>query len=412
MCLLRKMDELDLLADFEDGNWYVLFNTSDGDLTDFGSDAYAEIPEYVVEMGIQRFVPPLQVLLAVFGNAMTVLVMLRMRDRVHFMCSYLAIIAVTDSVVVMLISGNAWLRRMTGHDYLHQYLNQSEICCKVVTFLKHLCLHLTAWVMVTVAIENLVVNLRPLSITHVKSQRVTDVMCLLLVLVTCLNLHYFWTYGLLNVEFEFGFDNIVRQKYCFFQTKNLKGETHGTDGYIWVSLDHAFVDYLPMIMIISCLILTHLALAGRLGLSPRDYRPSWDKGFLDANAFVTLTSRTLLALGWTMPVTCLPSLVYFHLNARYNTDSNNGSAQNWVLASAILGEWKMLFYSCKFFVYLATCQKVRQESLEVLSPVTRRLHALYLHLSAVCSRLRDLPSGISRVQQEDNTIVDQVEAFV
>lgn len=398
-----ETEEEFVFQDYSADDWLLLFNTSDYELLETSGDgSYNEALEQVVRV-FQQCLPPMQVLLSCITNLLVLVVMSRMKDKVHQLCAYLLVVAGMDILIILQDSGNAWLMRILGRDYLKEYMNHSEICCKVVTYFKHLFQHLSVWMTVTVCIENLFVNLNPAAVRHFHTQRVTDVICLILVLVMCFNLHYFWTYGVILLEFDIAIGHVIKEKYCFFFTKTLKGTSHQTDGYIWKTLDHVLVEYLPMLAMLISSILIHLAKAGKISMnSPR---PSWDKDFLDCKAFVELTSRTLLVLGWALPITFMPHMVFFHLSKLKSVDKNP-------LVESVLTEWKNLFFSGKVFIYMATNHKFRQETKLLLMPLVSRVCALCHQCHAACGNVYSSWCSNNRVVQEDEIHAEQIEAFV
>jgi hypothetical protein len=380
--------EMDL-GGFSPDDWLALFNTSTEDL-EATEDEYTDVGTEIFRV-TQQYLPPIHVIASCFGNTFALVIMARLREKVHQLHSYLLIVAALDFIIILWSSGNDWLMKVVGRDYLTEYMNNSDICCKVLTYFRHLFIHLSVWMTLTLCIENVCFHLRPRSLRHFASKRITDVVCLLLVLVMCFNLHYFWTYGVMKVDFEFAIGHIIRDHYCFFLTKTLTGTKHQTDSFVWRILDTVLVEFLPVLTVFICQVLIGLAKKGKIAVSEGEQREQREKTILDTAAVDEFLSKTLVALGWALPITFLPSMVVQNLD-------KEKFVRSLPIIEAITKEWKTLFFSCKFFLYLAASTRVRREFIQIVFPFIRRVLTICTG-GRIASWFEPKPVGSTRPQQ-------------
>ncbi|ELT90492.1 hypothetical protein CAPTEDRAFT_185690 [Capitella teleta] len=309
---------------FDENDWLAFFNASDS-RQESSEDVISEATLDEIFRGMRLYLPPNQIVLSMFGNIFAIWVFSLLESRV----------------------------------------DDSDVCCKVVMFIDHLFLYMSLWMTGMVNIENIRFHIFPETIHQFSFRRITDVVCLLGVVIGCFNLHYFWTYGVIAVEFDAVFGHVIRDTYCFIQTITLKGTHRRAEGSLLRILNMALLEYVPVAIAIACMTITCLVKHGRIKVGTEGLHHSGEKYSPESQPCPDIRSGTFDGLVWLMTVTFLPKMIVQLLD-------KEDSISAWSLVSAVVKEWKLLFFSCKFYIYLACSARVRQELCLILSPLLKK----------------------------------------
>jgi len=148
-----------------------------------------------VALAIVRYVLPVIVALGTAGNAVSAVVLVRRRLNGGSIDIYRLALAVADTTVLYVSAFKTWIRVVTGVEWLHA----SDAACRCLTFVLLAALHLSAWLIVLLALDRFMAVWFPLRAATLCSVRgaCVAVVCLVVVVVVG-NVHAFWTFGLGN----------------------------------------------------------------------------------------------------------------------------------------------------------------------------------------------------------------------
>ncbi len=146
--------------------------------------------EIQVAVWLVRYVFITIILLGTLGNIISFTVLMRRRMRTTSVNFYLACLACADTMVLYLSGFKTWLRAVTEFELLHV----SDGACKSVTFFFMFSLHISAWLIVLVTFDRLLVVWFPFKASSWCSLwRARISMAVLTVVMVAYLLHLFWT---------------------------------------------------------------------------------------------------------------------------------------------------------------------------------------------------------------------------
>jgi len=180
------------------------YNNMSGNVSSNWSDYYYNYYYYdddddvfpkTVALAIVRYVLPVIVALGTAGNALSAVVLVRRRLNGGSIDLYRVVLAVADTTVLYVSAFKTWMRVVTGVEWLHA----SDAACRCLTFVLLAALHLSAWLIVLLALDRFMTVWFPLRAATLCSVRgaCVAVVCLVVVVVIG-NVHAFWTFGLHN----------------------------------------------------------------------------------------------------------------------------------------------------------------------------------------------------------------------
>ncbi|KAH3840067.1 hypothetical protein DPMN_113509, partial [Dreissena polymorpha] len=144
---------------------------------------------------------PYFLLFGTVGNCLSIVLMRRYSGSVWSTCGYMPFVCLIDLIKLYVECGNDWLKKLYNDEYnlSEQILDMSNSVCKVYSFVYHLIVQEKEWIMVAVAIETAIASKRPTLIYRMCSrERGNAIMLFISVMLISLNLHFFWTYGLVK----------------------------------------------------------------------------------------------------------------------------------------------------------------------------------------------------------------------
>ena len=188
-----------------------------------------EFPEYRAARLLNTLAPPALFAVGVTGNTMTLIVLTFSELRHTACCKYLAAVALTDTMVLILNFVFNFVDQ-----FVHK-VHQSDAACKLYYFLFFTSAHLSSWLLVAVTAQRCLVIRRPMTSFFVTSNRCT--LCVIGGLTAAsvlLNSHHV-------VIRELGWSNVTQQRVC--QTRGGGSEVFVRDYWRWV--DAAVYSFLP-----------------------------------------------------------------------------------------------------------------------------------------------------------------------
>ena len=110
---------------------------------------------------------------------------------------YLTIAAVMETIMLWIRGGNEWVLALTNEDWSIMFMNSHLTVCKVYPTFASFFLQFSVWLITCVAIEGALIAKDPRAIMTVCTvKRAKAVISVLIVVLFCPNVHFFWTYEL------------------------------------------------------------------------------------------------------------------------------------------------------------------------------------------------------------------------
>lgn len=157
-----------------------------------GQTAVVVMPNHNVEF----YALPLIFLVGTFCNIMTFCVMRRKKMRHQSTYFYMAVLAVTDEMVLIFGCLNFWI-------YLNWGTNLtliSNMSCKLVCLLLYATLHFSVWMVVVMTLERFIAVALPLQAMHLCTvKRAKLATSTLLAVILAINAHFLFTHALVDL---------------------------------------------------------------------------------------------------------------------------------------------------------------------------------------------------------------------
>ena len=171
-------------------------NTSvqnDSTVTDNQFSTFPEPGHYhFVTLMIWKIIPPIIISLGTMGNCLTVLVILRQKNRITSTSLFLLFLALSDILLLYTSPLRLWIRHYWNIDVR----NLSEMSCKIHSYLTYVSVHLSSWLLVAVTVERVLSVMIP---HRVKSGVTTTTagvtISVIAVSVITLNSHFLYGMG-------------------------------------------------------------------------------------------------------------------------------------------------------------------------------------------------------------------------
>ena len=237
------------------------------DIWSYYTDLYGiTFPEKDIAQYIYIYGCPLFLLLGTIGNVATIIRFVSMCQKVLSTTLYLIVVAIMDLVVLYERCGNTWIKNLLQYDFEEASMHWSNTVCKIYPFLSNFAYHLSAWLLVAMAIETTLVAFRPHRLLKIYSlERARAVFLLIVVLLVCVNAHCFWTYALINLDKTGKLSKEVcdspKQTPLMGRRSGKILSDHGGDGtddfrrITWPIIDILLGDLLPYLIIFACTVM-------------------------------------------------------------------------------------------------------------------------------------------------------------
>ena len=169
-------------------------------------DDYMDLNDYDfsdtrVETAIFLYVYPVFLVVGASGNVLSVVLLRHFSHTTSSTVVYLVAVSVIDLLILLIRCGNDWLRVMVDYDLSQRLMVHSDVICKVYPFVFNFALHASKWLVVAAAVEGAVSTARPARVAITCTlTRARSTMLLMSVLLVCVNMHYFWSYELVEIK--------------------------------------------------------------------------------------------------------------------------------------------------------------------------------------------------------------------
>ncbi|CAH1796169.1 unnamed protein product [Owenia fusiformis] len=148
-------------------------------------------------MAIWKYGSPVLVTLGFMFNTMAIVVLLQKNLRRKTSSLYLIALAISDTSVLMNGYLRFWIIMSTDEKLNIRDISQAG--CKIMTFLLYLSNQFSAWMLVCITVERLIVVFVPHKARLICTFRSTALTILCVFVVLCIvNMHFFWSTGILQ----------------------------------------------------------------------------------------------------------------------------------------------------------------------------------------------------------------------
>ncbi len=274
---------------------------------------------------------------------------------------YLGVLAVMDSLILIIRCGDEWLKELDKIELTNQVLVYSESTCRVVPFVFNFIFHLNRWLIVCVAVEGVISVKHPDKVEKFCTlDRGRAVMLLLTVLLVTVNLHYFWSFHLEKFT-----DTGLPGKKCDFPSY---GNQHSEEfqDVIWPVIEVLISEFLPRTVVFICAVIMAIKIARGHHVGNKEHQAWQAKFTLDSKAINQL-KVLFMVVSFVYVFLTLPKFVY--LIFKYLEENNytdfveefDNSQNTEELVHAVASFIDYMYLSMKLFVYLAFSRRFRCE---------------------------------------------------
>ncbi|XP_052280996.1 neuromedin-U receptor 2-like [Dreissena polymorpha] len=166
--------------------------------TDSDNMAYTEFGLYKAGILIWKVVPPILILVGTIGNSLSILVLTRRSIRVSTTALFLTVLACSDLLVLYSGLLRQWLIYLFDTDVRHI----SEAGCKISMWLVYSSLDFSAWILILVTLERVVLAWFPHH-GRIVSNRKSAVACLAVICGFILGINAHMLYGMVfKIEYD------------------------------------------------------------------------------------------------------------------------------------------------------------------------------------------------------------------
>lgn len=293
------------------------------------------------------YIPPFILLFGTFGNIFSFVFMRQESNKQKSTYTYLAALAIMDSVVLYVGLLRTWIGEMVGYDIR----DQTTAMCVIVNFLGSASSCLSAWLIVAVTVERYIVVVYPLKAKKKCSVKAAKmVIGALLGIAVFVNIHLVWSVGLnersLNGIVYHTCDGIRQFRYFLMN--------------IWPWLDTIMYCLGPFLV----LLVLNILISRRVFLSKNKRKrelcaqPSANRS--RANSPYHLTAMLLVVshahLFTTLPMTI--SITISNVAAKNQNDYN--TMTKLMLFNAIAQMLMYVNHSINFYLYCASGERFRR----------------------------------------------------
>lgn len=313
---------------------------------------------YTLGSTLSLYLFPFFLLLGSVGNVFCVIVLHCLAKKVWSTSLYLAVISMTDIIILYVRCGNDWSRALMDTDVSILVLLKSETVCKVYPFVYNFLVHLSKWLLVVMTIECVLSVKYPWRVEKVCTvERSRAVILLLTVLLVCINIHYFWSFRLQHPERN---TNSIT---CNFDEH---GSQHSEEfqKIIWPLVEGLLTEIIPYIVVGCGSIFVLISAIRGTHHGPKSYQDWQRKYILDPSTLVQLKlTYGLLGLLYVMLTT--PKFIF--LVVRYLVENSHVKEPyiEWEpylnLTQTLTNSLEYFYHSAKIILYLSTCRYFRKE---------------------------------------------------
>ena len=269
---------------------------------------------------------------------------------------------------------------------------------QVYSFLSNLLMHLCSWILAMMVLEvTLVLTFPKRAHLICVAERVKNITLVVVLMLTCVNAHFFWTYGLVRLHPLADHVFCIFTQYGGFYSKYFRG-------IIWPILDSLFSAILPNSLILGCLV--YVGIRGYL--RPKRMEELLHNHFIVDPESLWSVIRLTIILGALSILLTLPETAYniFEFAMERMALDHIGDRETFfaqrTLAQLLCYTTRDFFLSFKILLYIVCWRKFREKAFDV---VTLRSCRTYLHRRK--SMREEYTSAAYRDHNEAATVVKE-----
>ena len=309
---------------------------------DHFSDQWAADIEYLNEVssGVWRYGAPILFLIGITGNILITAVLCHMKFWQKPTLYFLLCLAIEDMVVLCTGLSRYWVREVFNYD-VRTY---SDFGCKVNLFMIYWSMDMSSWTLVCVVLERYLKTNFPLKYASIVSiSRCCVLFVCVAVVLAAINLHYFFTNGLINNRTE-----------CW----SLSEEFFKFEEYVFIFIDWTVLSVAPFIImvILNICILREIRKSRRLQTLTVRTQILLDKN----KKFDAKLTRMLLITSLYFLLTTTPISIYFVLDSFVKRKVN----ELWKSRLEVVWSFSYILqfsnYTVNFFLYNLTNASFRK----------------------------------------------------
>ena len=290
------------------------------------------------------YVSPVIIVVGTVGNVLSIIVFCQKGLRVKSTSAFLIGLAVVDTLVLFTGLLRWWISELLSIDIRIFSL----VGCKTHIFLTYAAIHCSAWILVAVTIERFISVFLPMKSRQICTRhRAIVSMVAIIVFLTALNAHFFWSYTL-NTSAQ----NVT---YCEFDIR-YEGFAYMT----WPWIDAFVASYIPFAVMLVC----NVAIISKLINATLMRKSSMNVGRNVSNKMGTLTAM-LLTLNLIFLLTTSPIAIFLAFQEHFEVDTPISKAR-FELAWYVVLILQHSNSALNFFLYCLSGARFRKEFVALL----------------------------------------------
>ena len=306
---------------------------------------------------IQKILYPILLVLAVLGAVPCIIILFKFSYSVWSTSLYLAILIFCDILLLFMHCGGAWYFAMYRISITTELLSMSDAVCKVLSFVMNFVRHMSSWSMTAAAIELVIMVRFPAKLYKMCTrEKANSVVLLMTVLLTFINLHYFWTWEVTQPGDMTGVEYPIDQPLCHMNKLDKGSEEFTTN--VAPVIDFCVKYLIPVLVTTICVFIIILTKLEKPGHHPKEDSDSLlGKYFMDTSAMQEMQLVTFVICVWfaiAEGYALIIDLLYKFINFDHIDYLILDSLQ---FCKNLLD---FLFYSLKPWIFFLLSRRVRQ----------------------------------------------------
>ena len=296
---------------------------------------------------LMLYVSPCILIVGTIGNILTIIIMRKLGSRDASSTLYYMVLAIVDLLILYLGIFRYWLRELQGTDMR----TLSVETCKLHTFLIHVFIGFSSWILVSLTIQRLVAVSFPLQVAILyTTRRIVIGLIITIVVLIFINLHLFW-----SLHFKDGI--------CKYAT----GWEVWEDTWQWI--DMAIYCFLPFTILLLSYLMIIKQLVHLNGQRNRSFRIRQRNGIAKNTPMFLAVTFTFLIL--TSPIGIV-QIGYYH----FFPDEGKLTQSRYILTFAIVNLLYYLNNASNFFLYCLSGRKFRKALLSLIKTKREQLSSI------------------------------------
>ncbi|BFZ19856.1 hypothetical protein BsWGS_22895 [Bradybaena similaris] len=245
-------DPSDIYGYFDRSHYYAAGNGTGSafgsvfdecDSTDYGEE----------DLAFVHYVPlvlyPFLLLQGIVGNMLAIPALVSVSRTAWSTVFYLACLGGTDLMLLLIRCGDAWYQELVKVSLSQRILDSSDAACKTYYFIFMCIKHTSPWLMVAISVEMMIATRWPKRTYFMCTlERARNVVMLIGVIIVCLDINHFWTYG------------VPKPGFACVPIEEFSEHFKDWKDWAWPAMDNTVELVLPVIIVTICFFLTAISM--------------------------------------------------------------------------------------------------------------------------------------------------------